>query len=614
MSTETANWVEQKLDINSSNIDKVVSDWISQVEAKAILDKLQYITEPLPENLSKVRADLQEINWEKKELTEQTKSDLKNLLMLVENNKNTNESPVNKESFSWLKEDLSKNSEVMNKVFSISDIYFEERLKWYNLLWIEKENIKLILWDNLINNLDFKWWMWLVVKAVNWKVKELFNWVENKEGQDLKNVTSVLDNLSKIYTDLSQNKSTDESNLLYTTFDWILWNNFKNIEKTKEQGVVFDSLEKTSMNVNWDSVWNKTFEQIKQETLDKAKTLDWLKSSWDAIKWLFEQLPEGWWEQIKDFLKNISEKYPILWFFISLFLGDEFLEANWWEWKSKQSLLNLSNLVEKVDSNSPLKKLKIDELKSVDPKSLEKFFKYLDGKDIDYSSDDFWKWLLTWESGNEKANEVNKYLKNAEWNVIEWNEKYVENLIKKLNNVADLENDYKIKENKAKMSSWTEQKNKPEQNTWVNEDSGNKTEQVVTDSKTEQQVQEVWKVDETPKQKSSEDLALEFDTSVRELKSLPWEIVYNWEKVKVDIANGKELILGENRYNISILALWMERFDNVIFKEWNLYINDQIIEKEKLILALGDLLKTWIYTFDWRKNFVSYEWKITKVV
>ncbi|MDP2396063.1 MAG: hypothetical protein Q8M44_04205 [bacterium] len=43
----------------------------------------------------------------------------------------------------------------MAKLFSISDIYFDLKLKNISLSSSEKENIKLILWDKLLNSINF---------------------------------------------------------------------------------------------------------------------------------------------------------------------------------------------------------------------------------------------------------------------------------------------------------------------------------------------------------------------------------------------------------------------------------------------------------------------------
>jgi len=643
----------ETMEISSSNIDKIISDWISQKEAEAILEKLQTITEPLPENLDKVRTELKEINWDKKELSEQAKIDLKSLLSSIEKN----DVPTNKESFSWLKEDLSKNDQVMNKIFSISDIYFNEKLKWYNLSDKEKENVKLVLWDNLLHGIDFEWWTWIVIKWINSKLGELLNWSEKKDWKEEKNVTDILNNLSKIYDNLTKNANSSESNILFTTFDWLIWYNFENIKKAKDSWITFDTLEKASISINWDTVWNKTFDQIKKDTVEKAKSLDWLKNVWETINWLFGKLPEGWWDKIKDFLKQISQQYPILWFIIWLFFN---LESGWWDKKYKDSLLWLSSLVEKPDSNKDLKKLKIEDLKALDPKNLEKFFKYLDWKDIDYTSEDFWKWLLTWDTKNEKVKEVSEYLKGNEWNVIEWNDNYVENLVKKLNNISDLENKYKLKKDEEELSKIEKENGnnnvaaqKDEQSVVPKDgkqketsvqwnDTGNsqwaevaqtepildkgdvKHEEVPTKGGKTGDLQwsiagkneeikpvDAWKTVEHKNEMTPEQLArknfLEFRKSVRILPEIPWRIEYNWKTVEVKIANWKELILWDSKYKLSITKVLPIVWSKDVYKWINMknWVFEVIhsfwkkeISKEQLITVLSNLLDNKNYSLD----------------
>ncbi|MDP2396065.1 MAG: hypothetical protein Q8S84_06260 [bacterium] len=42
-----------------------------------------------------------------------------------------------------------------------------------------------------------------------------------------------------------------------------------------------------------------------------------------------------------------------------------------------------------------INKIKLEDLKKLEPKKLELFYKYLDEKEIDYSSEDFWQSILT---------------------------------------------------------------------------------------------------------------------------------------------------------------------------------------------------------------------------
>lgn len=640
-------------DINSSNIDTIVSDWITNVEAKAILDKLSSITEPLPTNLDKVRTDLREINNEKKELSEQTKQDLKKLLLIVESNNDWKEKLSSWETFIELNESVSEKSKIMEKLFSITDIYFDDKLKVFNLSNTEKENAKLVLWDNLINKVNFEWWMWLIVKSINWKISDLLNGVEtwNWEKDDFKNISTVVDNLTKIQDDLLNKSDNENWNKLFRTIDELLWYNFKNIEKAKSTNIKFNTLENTFMAINWDSKDIKTFDDIKNVTLEKAKSFDWLKQSWDQIKWLFDKLPADWWNQIKEFLKEVSNEYPILWFIISLFLGDWFL--NWSDKKSKDSVDNLVLFVEKQSSESSFKKLWVGELKWLDPKELEKFHKYLDSKDIDYTKEDFWKWILLWKTNDNKVLEVYNILKDEDWNTL-WKDMKLDSFVSKLNWISKLASQREDEE-LEKLEKEVAQEPKIPVNTKSTEvkivepkaDNTRISDEKIVEAKilepkiakpvkpieipeivekkgTSKPIDTSKSVESTETSKTvwqtTESIArmniLKLNRSIRRISSLPAYIDYDWKSLKLNIENNN-IVIWENKYKISIQALWREQFDSIKFINGNFILNDKLnepIEKDQLTSIVQDLLKKSSYNFEWKSWFVNYTWIMSKIV
>jgi hypothetical protein len=77
---------------------------------------------------------------------------------------------------------------------------------------------------------------------------------------------------------------------------------------------------------------------------------------------------------------------------LSLIFGKEFLDE-----KNNKSFKSTKNLA-KFSKNDkfPLKdNIKPEELSKLDQKKLEKFYKYMESKNIDYSSETFWQELLT---------------------------------------------------------------------------------------------------------------------------------------------------------------------------------------------------------------------------
>ena len=109
------------------------------------------------------------------------------------------------------------------------------------------------------------------------------------------------------------------------------------------------------------------------------------------------------------FLKWLTEGE---WFFAKIFklifwllFGKEFFNESLQ--KQKKSLQNLVDFSQNEEfplkDNKEISKQNLSKLK---PKDLEKFYKYLDSKDIDYSTETFWQELLTWKTKDTKFLEV----------------------------------------------------------------------------------------------------------------------------------------------------------------------------------------------------------------
>ncbi|MDP2090902.1 MAG: hypothetical protein Q8K30_04870 [Candidatus Gracilibacteria bacterium] len=398
------------------------------------------------------------------------KGDSKNELLSLSKDVGNNVELSKKPTFGEFKEKMGSKNEIMAKLFSISDIYFDLKLKNISLSSSEKENIKLILWDKLLNSINFDDGLGIIVGKISSKINSLSGLLGiSKQGENTKEFKpeELINTLSNLEKELSINVQSESGNILFGSFDELIGDSFESIKNAKLQNKQLDSFDKVRELIyhNDSKFKNITIEDIKNNTLDKIKTFDNLKGVGDKVKGLLDTLPSEFVGEINSFLKEISLQYPILGFILSLFLGEGFLDGFESNGKIKKSLSSLLSLVEKSPSNSLINKIKLEDLKKLEPKKLELFYKYLDEKEIDYSSEDFWQSILTGNTKNEQLLRINMLLKDKDGNVLT-KDGDINKFVTKLNSIKKLDinnNNQEIAAKNMNINKEIEEKSKKQE-------------------------------------------------------------------------------------------------------------------------------------------------------
>lgn len=637
-----------ELNINSGNIEEVIQNWVTPEEALAIVQKLNSATN-LSEDLKKIRETLKDIKDEKIKVTSDTWNILKTFLIEIEANPTFSESA----SFNELKDKLSSQSEIISKLFIISDKYFDTKLGEIWINWDEKENVKLVLWDKLLQNLDIDEAMRSITLAIKWKVTSLFKiweWEDKEKPSDennADNIVQILEWLDWVINELETGKEDTKTSKLYWSIDLLMWDSFLNLEESKDNQGAFDSVEQISSIIEWGES-KRTFDDIKNATLAKIEKIKDVEKAWVTVKGLLSMLSPEEQGKIADYLKEIAEEYPILGIIMSLFLGNGLLEWNEnTDNKGQKSINNLLKLVnENKDTDNDISKLDKEKLSSLKPEELKEFFLYLDKKKIDYTGENFWKEVLNWESKNKEINNVHNILSGF-WVIIEneW-EDITTNFIKKLNNVEELEErliNYEAKstkeaaeelekEQEADTLEETKLEASLEDNTITNEKAAKiSAELVIIKQKKEARAPKIIEADQAATEaQETQDLAVtekqqaeELKESILAIKSLPTDITYKWENINLAL-EGNNIVLWEKSFKIVIIADSIfagDVFRWVDFKDWNLQIeyksglastDIQEIDKNLTLEAIKSLLTS--ESYESRIKLKNASIKIEKIV
>jgi len=587
----------------------------------------------------------------------------------------------NDPTFTELKDNMSDKNSIMDKLFNISNLYFEGKLMPMWFTDVEKDRVKLVLWDRLIDNLDVKWIAWIIIWKINWTVRSATNLLST-DGNDSKDgdpqVDEIISELWEIENELWVWKETETTKMLYWSFDDLMWESFVNLKKAKEDNQKFDKINEISAIIYWkeSTKANRTFEDIREATMWKMKSFKNIESVWDKTKGLLDKLPTSVKDEITSMLSELVREYPILGIFLSFFLWEWYLEWVESDNKAKDSLASLVSLVKNADVNSPLKKLKIEALEKLTPKSLEKFFKYMENKEIDYKSEDFWKAILTGQTTDEKLIKINEVLKGGTWSVISetW-DKANDDLVNKLNNIWKLEDEYNLALEEKKLawletSAWTPASPTttpapasstpvapavaPELTPTTVPVAATTTPATAPASPTTTPtttpvpapispatVTSVPAIASTPTIQATPIIpatapvvpvlatpsvapeiaeqieASKFKISVMQIRTLPADIYYKWEKKSLNILEDKYILLWDNKYKISIKYNSRDIFNNIRFENGNILINtlvwDEVVSKEKLIWMIPWLIDTDTYTRDIQKNWKTATVKVEKI-
>lgn len=510
----------------------------------------------------------------------------------------------------------------------------------------EKDKIKLIMVWEIQKILDLKSVIGSVMNDLLLPLKNIinsFNWSE-----------SISEKWKKIKEDSSE--IGDKFSEVFKNF-WLWWkaeiidSQIDKINKAKINNRELNSLSSV-LNVLDVEGKNKSnseiFDTIKKTTEELAKKLSLWKNLWNEVKKWINSLPFWFWENIIWFLKWLTKDYPILGLIFGLIFWKEFLSESQNKWK--KSIKNLE-IFSKTD-NFPLKEnIKSENLEKFNPKKLKVFFKFLDSKKIDYSTNTFWQEFLSWKSKNIEINNLSKLLKNKEWKILLKDEK-IEIFVKKLNWLERLENEQQIEKRKKQQTILSKKTEKVSEKQEIEaaktlelkeeEEEINKEEEEINKNTTlsdeEKKEKQEWleqsrkgiaekkKLAEIEKKELEKEALklklekekLEFENSVQDISSLPVEIEYKWNKLRLDIENNS-ILLWSKKYEVSIDTVYWNKFENIEFKNWNFILNsDIIITKNQVILLIKDLQEKWSFSLKWEIDkwfpiwIVKYELRINK--
>lgn len=611
-----------------------VEDWISLKEKKEIKNTFSKLTKEEQDEFLSIYEDNLDIK-------EPTKTLILDLKKSVES-----DLQIKKKTFEWLKESVSSKSEVMKKLFNIADLYFVEKLK---LTWLENNsNVKLILWDKLISNLNIGGGVNIFVSKLKQKLSWLFT-LKSKPGVEnssktweSENILSIFNKLEDIFQNLwaeetKADKTADKDSVI-DYIDSLMWDSFKKLKENKNKDL--SSVEKVSELISTSEL---KFEDIKSKTLEKAKSFEKTKSGFDWIVWLLWKLPKSWQKEITWFMKNIAKDFPIIWMIFSLFFGEWFLEWNEKNEKWLKSIVNLSWYIDKLWNTSELKKLKLDNIKKIKPENLKEFFTYLDWKKIDYTKDWFWKGILEWDKKNEKLNNVYDLLVWKDKKIL-WKDWDIDSFMGKLNwlNEREQENSNKAEQEKidkkrkatrvkeeefkrqqAELKSSQEKlvedqeaikikKEELEKGDGISEDDKKKAEAELAKQEKEalnkakeikqKEEQEAKKAAEIAEEKRLNDIEqskLDFHNSVLNIWTNKM-IKYNWIDYKVWFLEWNILVLWNTKYKLELLAIEHDNKDilnNIDFK-WN---DIEFKYRSWLISYTNDTIK-----LDMLKNIITW--------
>ena len=362
---ETASSIVDKIDIKTWNeeIDEMTKDWVLS-------------TEEIKE-ISRMYEKAIDIDW-KKEIKDQIDSLLKketiwNLNLLKDEIENISPSWW----FNSFKSSFEKVPDQYNYITMLWE-FFELKLD-KNMSIEEKDTAKMQLVSEIGKNIDLK------------KLWEKFQ---------------------KVIKDFSELKTEDEKQKFIKDKD--------NLFKSELQGIgeIDEKIEEI----------NKDYKEWNEKPSKKINEVSKAETKTDVEKAVKEMTPENK-EELANKVKNewqssLEKMFP--WNdFLSKFFKF-FLSLLWWKdmlsWNNESQKKSVDSLKKYSDENSSILDWKLDtqELKDLKPEELKDFYEFLDGENIDYKWEDFWKELLTWEGLKEgdKLYKIHKELLGEDWKIL----------------------------------------------------------------------------------------------------------------------------------------------------------------------------------------------------
>ncbi len=352
--------------------------------------------------------------------------------------------------------------ESIEKQESIKNLY--ETFEWY--IW-EKLDSEAIFSDDEKNAIKIvMWWDFQNIFSVNWAIGEFMSVAQHKVQSMLSPLSEIADAWNsdeekktsweklkslasaaeKMITEFRKNPENNSSVLEY--LDLKIGKQVNRLKKHKQenpsdkltaaydiQSILGSSDESAQSN-------NSIFESIINETQSLWVSFEKKSELWKTIAESIDALPLGMWDSIKDWIKVLIEKVPLIGFILSMLMWEWFLDK-FLSGENKKRMESFDNLLNLADNtNSPIAQIFPQSFKEdFDIKNLEGFFKYLESEKIDHSSENFWEELLTGKTTNPKIWELSIILKENYWEkILDWDDTTDEWawLAKKLNSLSKL--------------------------------------------------------------------------------------------------------------------------------------------------------------------------------
>lgn len=441
---------------------------------------------------------------------------------------------------------IPEKNAVLKNIVDWFSSYIENELKTLWLNTNQLNNIKLTILSDILDKLNWNWKI-NITKSINDLIKKIPYFLKAKKDEEKNENSAVKTFLESLWLVNIKNIINNKLTQIKEETDKTKFNNLKSS---------FSSLwlpEKTFLDIQWQiSKANKNSNKV-SEALDTANEIWFWWKIWEIINYLMESFP---------FLASI------LWAFQSQF-------EKWWNSeKTKKSVSNLQTFLEKSKEKSPLDKIEENEnfkdKDKLNPEKLEKFYKYLDIKDIDYSKENFWEEFLSWNSKDVKIIELTKLLNFTQDIKLKWTQLkdiYLEDFIETLNNLWKIE-DKKEKEDIKKHNTNIETQIEKAKKEWRS-------------------------TIELEKQ-----IRYTFEENLANNK-----IEVNWRLEDISIINN-QIKIWENTYKISIMwnMLFMEKefFESISLKDWTVTIKAnwkiKIYNASEIKEILQKLVNSWKYS------------------
>ena len=324
-------------------------------------------------------------------------------------------------SFEWIKESLSDKEEIW-RLFDVFEDYINPKLEVFT--GIERENIKLIIWDHFQDLFSAQGSLGVLINIVSEKVQgSLAPLSEVQAGENGKReISEMITAWKKILSSFWEDPDTTSWVLEF--LDRKLWTNINTLTEVKNKhpnldfsklSVIEQILAGTTDAASIQSMKTNAeiSQEIKKRTETIARSFEWKAELGTQLSEMIEDLPVGW-DMIKDAIGALVEKFPILGFLISMFMWEDFL-GEFLSGKNKERKESFDNLIALSEKDSsPISGIFPEGFKdSFDITKLEDFFEYLESNEIDHTKEWFWEELLSGKTQNPKIKELSDTLRET---------------------------------------------------------------------------------------------------------------------------------------------------------------------------------------------------------